>query len=286
MNCPNCSLPVEADAAFCGNCGHQLQPSAAAIQTDRVHEVPAYAVAQPYQHLGEPQALACLLLGVTGSVGALFVPILGISLGALGLVIGTLARTAPRRLIGSFGLITSAAAVLLGLVVWAYAVQNLKAQQTKAAQTASEVMTASELSTPCYTLDFTEKLNITNGPASCNMNAFNGPSLAASTDAYKVFASKSSVTDSKSFTTTAQRAIEQDIEANLPGFVIDEQRIGAFAGSPAYIVKASDKKNRVALVEAAVLRPVSSGENIFILVHATNGDSTDLSILEAQWQWK
>jgi len=28
-NCPNCGAPVQADATFCGNCGHQLQPAAA-----------------------------------------------------------------------------------------------------------------------------------------------------------------------------------------------------------------------------------------------------------------
>jgi len=118
------------------------------------------------------------------------------------------------------------------------------------------------------------------------MEAFNGTTVNSSTDAYKIYANTSQTTNAGNFTNLAKAGLEKDIKDNLPGFTLDTEQATQFAGSPAYMVFASDKAQGVAVVEAAVLHQVAVGDNVFILVHAINGSSVDLNTLEAQWQWK
>jgi hypothetical protein len=118
------------------------------------------------------------------------------------------------------------------------------------------------------------------------MSAFNSSAPDNSTDAYKVYASQSPQTNAANFTGLIKPAIEKDVADDLPGFAISSERVAQFAGSPAYIVTTFDKATDVSVVEAGVLHQAGNGENVFILVHAANGHNADLSILEAQWQWK
>lgn len=226
-----------------------------------------------------------LLLGAAGIIGAMFIPLLGIGFGVAGLVMGSLSRNSTKRHLSTLGLVAAGLAILAGLSTWAYAVQQLNARQNDTGVQQSSTAHA-ELITPCYALNFVHKLNIQHNPPSCDAKAYNNQTLETSTQVYKISAVKSVIYDAGSFNTVAKNALEKDIAANLPGFAIDSQRVGAFAGSPAYIINASDKKRGIAIVEAAVLRKVSTGDNIFLLVHAVNGESVDLTQLEAEWQWK
>ncbi|MFO0781832.1 MAG: zinc ribbon domain-containing protein [Candidatus Saccharimonadales bacterium] len=87
MNCPNCTQLIEDDAAFCGNCGHQLaahtpegKPVGSHIASVLAHQTesgtrdfqaaPSYAVATPLQHAGEVQAVLSVLLGALAIAGA------------------------------------------------------------------------------------------------------------------------------------------------------------------------------------------------------------------------
>lgn len=117
------------------------------------------------------------------------------------------------------------------------------------------------------------------------MNAFNGPSLEASTKAYKVYASQISTVNQETFNTFAKQAVQKDVASNLPGFTINKEQFTSFAGSPAYIVQTSDKQN-VMVTEAVVLRQTRAGANIFVLVQASTKGQADLSTLEAQWRWR
>ena len=284
MNCPNCNQSVEADATFCGNCGQQLQAAAATANVP----VPNYAVTAPSQHAGEMKALLALLFGITGIVGSLFMALIGLALGIAGLVMGTMSRSSTKRGLSTVGLAVSSLAILVGLGVWTYAIKHNQSRSNDIASAQSNIPAnlAADLSTPCYSIGFVSQLNISNSPPSCDMKAFNGQSLASSSDAYKIFANKAQIGNATTFATIAKQAIEKDIKNSLPGFVIDSQRLTTFAGSPAYVVNVSDPRHNIAAVEAAVLHQVGTGDNVFILVHATNGDTTDLRTLEAQWQWK
>ncbi|HSX45926.1 MAG TPA: zinc ribbon domain-containing protein [Candidatus Saccharimonadia bacterium] len=278
MECPNCKQPVEAGAAFCGNCGYRLQAQA---------DQQAMAAAASTERSGENRALLSVIFGAFGLAGSLFVAIAGLILGITGLVMGTTARSGTKRGLSTVGIVLSSLSLLAGLAVWTYAISHdasVKKEHAAAADGPSTV--TSNVTTPCYSLSFADKLNVNQTSDSCDMKAFNGDTLEDSTEAYKVYASKSSISSAGSFSGLAKQAIEKDMKANLPTYAIGDEHVGSFAGSPDYVVVASDKSQHVTVAEAAVLHPVKSGDNIFILVHAINGDKADFSALEAQWQWQ
>jgi fumarate reductase subunit D len=296
MNCSNCQLPLDEGAAFCGNCGYPVHyrgknhglsaPIAHAGATAVAAQMPAYALAKPAFHSGEIKAILSLLFGVVGIVGALLTVLVGLVFGIIGLVLGTMAHRTIRHRLSMVGSVLSTLAILVNLVVWGYLVQH--AQQAKRASLAagSQTVASATLDTPCYHTGFVDQLNISNAAGSCDMNAFNGPTAADSTDAYKVLSDQVALVTENNFETFAQRAIEKDVQVNLPSFTIQSERYTAFAGSPAYVVTTHDTSRDVAVVEAAVLHESSNGSNVFVLVHATGGAPADLNTIEGQWQWK
>lgn len=286
MNCSNCSQPIETGATFCGNCGYKLQLESANAAT-----VPEYAVPKPGQGGGETKALLAVIFGVIGIAGAVLMAVLGLIFGFAGIAMATMSRSSARRRLSNAGLFISSLAIIVGLGVWVYAIRtadkNLATRQP-IASSASPVATieASDLSTPCYSLGFVDKLRISNNADSCDMKAFNGISLDTSTNAYKIYSSKSEVTTTKAFNILAKKAIEKDVAENLAGFSVAGQNESTFAGSPSYQFTLMDSSHNIALVEAAVFHQTSSGNNVFIIIHALNGKTVDLQTLEAEWQWK
>lgn len=308
MNCPNCHQVVDVGAAFCGNCGQALQvtdltPIAQASQNQSATQtddslssqplvaaaggVPPYAFSIPAQHIDETKALLALLLGIAGLVGALFFALLGLTLGVIGIIMGTLSRSSTKRGLSTVGIMASSVAILAALAVWAYAIkQNSQTNHKVAAQNSAPAITTSDLTTPCYSVGFVDKLNVNNSSNSCDMKAFNGQTIEASTDAYKIYANQSGVTNATMFTAIAKQAIDKDVKTNLPNFSITNERVASFAGSPAYAAIAVDKSHDVAVIEEAVFHKVAHGDNVFVLVHAIAGKTADILTLEAQWQWK
>lgn len=325
MDCPNCHQPTETGAAFCGNCGQSLQqnesappapppaplsPIARVINSPPAPSdpqpkigvpivagtgagaagVPGYALATPAQHAGETKALLSLLFGIAGVVGALFMALIGLGLGITGIIMGTMSRSSSKRGLSTAGLIFSSLAVLASLAVWTYAIKHdprLSQNTTPANHSATApAVAASGISTPCYSAGFVDKFNVSNVANSCDMKAFNGATINSSTDAYKIYADTSQIVNAGNYASIFKSALDKDVKDSLPGFTTDSEMATQFAGSPAYVVNTSDKVHGVAIVEAAVWHQVSTGNNIFILVHAVNGQSADLNTLEAQWQWK
>lgn len=248
----------------------------------------SYATERPGQHSNN-KALLALLLGIAGTIGSLFMALIGLTLGILGLVMGTISRSGAKKSLSTAGLIVSSLAILASLAAWAYAAKQDPVLQLASRSMAHDItalaVAASSLSTPCYSVGFVDKLNISNDTGSCDMDAFNGSAIGSSTNAYKIYANQSTA-NSHDFVSIVKPAIEEDIRDNLPGFTINARRMSRFAGSPAYMVNAFDKASGVAVVEAAVLHRVGNGDNVFILVHAANSPTADLGTLEAQWQWK
>ncbi|HWB38862.1 MAG TPA: zinc ribbon domain-containing protein [Candidatus Saccharimonadales bacterium] len=288
MNCPNCQQIIEPGAAFCGNCGQSLQATSAADTKSPAHGLPAYAAATPVQQGGETKAVLSTVFGPLGVVGAIFIPIIGVACGIVGVVLGTMARP-TKKAMGTVGVSLSSLAILAGLATWVYAVQQAQLHSKTAANVSHQLPSASVaangLSTPCYTTGFAGKFNVSNSNGSCDMAAFNGASLTSSTNIYKIYANKSNVISDASFNTLAKQAIEKDVHTNLAGFKIVKEQATQFSGSTAYEVTAVDKSNGTAVLEAAVYHPTASGYNVFVIVHAIVGDTSDLQTLEGQWQW-
>ncbi len=312
MNCPKCSQPIENGAAFCGNCGQPIQvappvppaspiaqvinnqmPAAAPAPAPNYaapagnHAVPTYAIATQAQHSGEMKALWSVICGVFGVAGALLIPILALALGVAGLVLGTMTRHSTHRRMSTIGIVISALAILGGLAGWAYNISQDPAMQEKTTHSAPKTSsTAASVSTPCYSLGFTTKLEVKNDPDSCDLQAYDGATYEKSTTIYKVYANNIKGLDETNLNVSAKAAIEKDVQAPLPGFVIDTQGATNFAGSPAYFAKASNKTTNIAVTEAAVFHKTSNGYNLFILVHGAYGKDAGLDELEAEWQWQ
>jgi hypothetical protein len=324
MNCPRCNESVESGAAFCGNCGQalgfqqplppqpptpqtnqpvaQFQPPAhagqvfnnaapnpqAAASNFVPAGAPAYALSAPAQHSGETKALLSLILGIIGLLLCI-IPIAGLALAITGLILGTLTRHSHKKTLSTLGLIFSSLAILASLGFWTYAILNSKnnaAKNNVSGNNTAAVATAS-IKTPCYNIDFVHEMNTDSDKSdSCDVRVYEGATIEQSNDVYKVYGNEVSNITEATFYNSAKAAIEKDVSSTLPGFTIATERVGTFAGSPAYIVNVSQNQTQIAVVEAAVLHKVGAGYNVFSVVHATKGQTTDLKALETQWQWK
>ncbi|HEY5152764.1 MAG TPA: zinc ribbon domain-containing protein [Candidatus Saccharimonadales bacterium] len=285
--------PIEQVISQTGpdNISAPVAPLAVAGTNGAAAGVPSYAMVKPGQHRGETKALLALLLGIGGIIGALFFIPIGLALGITGLVMGTISRSSSKRGLSTAGLVFSSAAILASLAFWTYAIKHdprfsQNTTSTKSHGITAPAVAASDVSTPCYSAGFVDKFNVSNNTDSCDMSAFNGTTLDNSTNAYKVYADTSQTVTPQDYATIFKQALDKDVRSSLPGFTIDSEKPGNFAGSLAYIINTSDKVHGVAVVEAAVLHRAGPGENVFVLVHAVNGRAADLTTLEAEWQWK
>jgi membrane protein implicated in regulation of membrane protease activity len=310
LDCPNCGQPVDAGALFCGNCGQALQaahsPIAQAVEQDAAKPndyasfgqlatigaaVPAYAISQTHVH-NHVKVILALVFGILAIAGGLFIPIIGLVLGIAGTVLATTATHASGKWLKITALVVSIIGLLTALGVWAYVANTNPKSHPEEAQKAAVVgssanaVTEIGLTTPCYAVSFPLKLNVANSRGSCEMNAYNGSSMEASTNVYKVLTSTSATITATNFTVIAEKALQTDIAENLPGFTIYGQGSGTFAGSQAYFINAANSSSGIAVEEAAVLHSSAAGPGLFVLVHLTFGTSTNLSALESNWQWK
>lgn len=288
MDCPNCHELVESNARFCGNCGQRLHLRRLGTASLRSYNS-GYTLTLALRHSAETMTLMSVLCGLAGLAGALFVPVMGLALGVAGLMLGTVSRIYLNKSLRIIGLLLSALAVVVSLAAWTYAVRSdprINPAVTRAVPADSSLKAVAELSTPCYSLGFVDELNVSNAAASCDASAFNGRTAAASTNAYKVYASTADIATANDFNNLAKMAVEKDVHENVPGYKVTNERYTTFAGSPAFVLTASDIAGQVSMVEAVVLHESLGGKNIFVIVHANTGPAADLQILESQWQWK
>lgn len=287
MNCPKCSEPVEVGASFCGNCGQQIQ-----LADPNAQGVPNYALPPAGQAVKETKALLSVIFGIVGTLGTLLMPVIGLVLGTMGIAMGTMTRRSNKRRVSTAGIVISSFAVLIGLYTGVYGANSTMIISDKTAEsdtsTTPETITytSAALSTPCYSLNFVDRLNISNAKDSCDLKALDGQKLENSNEVYKIFASKSDIANASTLNILGKKALEKDVKDTLPGFVIDSQLATTFAGSPAYVINASDATNNVAVIEEIVLHQTGGDKNLFVLLHAQEGKTTDLQTLEGQWQWK
>ena len=309
MNCPNCHEPVESGSAFCGNCGHSFSLSTISQvlgnespDTGQAHsffpvtstagaaiKLPSYAIPNTAEQRNHLRASLSLVLGLIGVAGSMTMPLAGVVLGFGGIVLATLSMRSFKHLLSQLGLVASIISVLIGSATWVYAVTNNQNQTDKNNRSInttnnSLAQATNSLTTPCYNLKFSTKVNVENVADSCFMNAFNAANMSQSTDAYKILATNSSVTINN-FVVVAKQSIEADVKQSLKGFTISKEMAGIFAASPAYFVTA-DNGAGVSVIEAAVLHLTKHGENFFVLVHAVNGSSVDLLDLQLGWSWE
>jgi uncharacterized Zn finger protein (UPF0148 family) len=259
---------------------------AAAATQASVKPLPAYAIAYP--HPKQHHAAIALALGIIGIGAGLIVAILGIFLGIAGIILSTTSYKKSSKGLKISSLTVSVLALLVGIGVWVHAVSTDPgdhSQKVVEAPTANGISVFS-VTTPCYSVGFSTELNVNNLKGSCAMNAYNGASVSSSTDIYKVLTNHVSGLNQSNFAALTKKAIESDISKNLPGFNIFSESATQFAGDRAYYVQATDSVQNVAIIEEGILSSSkSSPDNLFVIVHVTEGSSTSLSNLQNTWQW-
>lgn len=276
--------PVAASEALLQGIGNQLVGASVSKQPIPLYARPA--IAQQKDHF---RAALAVVFGILGIVSSLIMPFVGIVLSIAGVVTGTMSRRYLKRGLGMAGIFISIVGVFASMGTWAYAVSSSARHQQIVKASAqktndSPVLAANELSTPCYQIKFTDRLNVQNTNGSCNMNAFDGSSLDVSHSAYKVYATQSAVAPA-AFANLAKTALERDIAQSMPSYHIVDQQSTVFSGSPAYIVYAVNNEG-VSLLEAAVLHAGNNTANFYVIVHATIDGTASLHDLELGWQWQ
>ncbi|MHB1865210.1 MAG: hypothetical protein ACYCPS_03555 [Candidatus Saccharimonadales bacterium] len=281
--CPKCNQTIENGAFFCGNCGFKLVPNLPNQTIASESAIPRYAV--PSTHHKQHWAAMSLAFGILGICGGLLIPILGVVLGLVGLVLITSSFKMTHGWLKLTGSVLPALALLFSIGIWVFvATHNTKQTINGNYQTANGVSTMS-VTTPCYTLSFNTYLNVNNNSGSCALNAYNGPSLASSTDVYRVLASETSTVNLSNFDSLSKQSLLTNVTKNLPGFIVTDEASSIFSGNPAYFVQALNSSSGVAVIEESVFHQNSSKDNFFLIVHALNSKSANLSDVETSWRW-
>lgn len=280
--CPSCNQIVEDGAIYCGNCGYKLMPNVQPVTPVTSSGLPSYAV--PKTHHKQHWAAIALIFGLLGIGGGFIVPILGISFGVIGLIFATSSLKLTHGWLKSIGLVVPLVALLLsiGVLVNIYS-HNAKLVSSSTQSGTSNGVATISVTTPCYSLIFNTELNVNNS-GSCSLNAYNSTTFQSSSDVYKIIASQIQGLSTSNFDNFVAQAIKSDISKHLSSFNITNKASSIFSGSPAYYVTAIDKSSGISFIEEAILHN-SKKDNLFVIVHALNGQTINLNNLETTWQW-
>jgi hypothetical protein len=322
MNCPRCSEDVEAGALYCGNCGFHmpaaesnqasvpLPPSSSvplppssegqvplSVQPDAgqppLPPIPSYAVVNPVKQKAEGRTTLGLVLSVLSVPGAI-IPFIGGALAVCGLVISTSSRGAlAKKSMSNLAVAFAALGLIASVGSYVYNINQYNDRQTAGDNSITQmtkergddvVSTTKVLDTPCYRTSVPAVANASSPGEGCSSQAYNAATLDASTNAYNLQAVTQANLTAENLATAGKEVAGSYLTSSLPGFSVTSQQSGTFAGSPAYYINAKNAQS-VTVEMAIVVRKVAHGENVFVLVHAVNGQA-DLSVIEQSWEWK
>jgi len=316
MECPRCAEPVDAAAAYCGNCGIALQQSplsstlvptpfqppasVVSIPSDvgPAHEPapPTYAVVRPDRHALETKSMATLIISVL-ALPASVLPVAGWILGGVGIVAATILR--PRlahKAIANVAIVFGVLAALLSGGVFAYNVQQYNKQQqmediqrqtAQAASVADDAIVASSsvVNTPCYSVDVGNLQAAESDSMSCRARAYTGSTLLSASEALTIEAVTQRSLTEASLAATGKEIADNYLSTALSKLEITSQGISKFAGSPAYHIQGK-QGNGADVDMLLVLHESVHGENAFVLTYATSGSDTGLEQIESSWVWR
>lgn len=264
----------------------QLQPATGQIEGPSINN----SAATPVQFntppvLAESQqstkAIAAFVLGIVGCVGWL-IPIVGVTLGILAIVFGTISLKSPRRVLAIIGMVLAVPVIAISIFFWVKGTQQyLKTHSSSTgSSTAATATPLQVITSPCYSTKIPAALQVTQTAGSCTFNAAD----AVSGDTYQVKVLRAPQLTKENLSQVA-KADAQNVVNVIPGGSIASQNNSVFASSPAYTIslKATDGSKGV----IDYIYQTTTYGNLVIVYHALrSANSVDFRTIESNWAWK
>jgi hypothetical protein len=249
---------------------------------------PAYGSPAEFHKPGGGKAIASFVLGVVGLLVWL-VPILGLIVGILAVVFGTMSTKSGHRKLAISGVVLGGIAIALSLFFFAYNVQQLSEapkrdvalQSTQPTSvTSTDQAGMQSISTPCFMTTLSAEVAVTKSPTSCS---FDG--VTQSSDERWVV---KALTARPVGTDTQLSAVAKDDMSNvlslIPGGYIVDQELTSFAGKTAYAFQIASSEGQGS-ARISYIRHTNNQYNLFIVGRFVNVGDDSLSPVEVNWKW-
>lgn len=243
---------------------------------------PGHQAVVNLSHRSEAKAIAGLICGVMALPASLYIPILGLALGVLGLALSTISLSEHKRKLPIIGIVFSSLAIVAALGIFVYNLEKAQKSQDAAgsSSTAAAVIGSPSalvtIKTPCFSVKIPGGLN-NYTPTGCGFDsegvgneytvgALNNPGIAAS-----------------NFKAAADKLIASGASDAKASIISESQT--SFVGSPAIsaIMQVSDTS--AYMVIDAVLHTTTK-DNVFLVIRSENNDPRPtLGTLSSTWQW-
>lgn len=319
MPCPNCHQTTSPGAAFCGNCGYQLNgaqaPQPPVAPQPQTTIAPAAQPVSPATPLAPPataafavqpapqpsyvgstlpagqtdnasqnngKATAAFVMAVLGCVGWL-IPLVGVILGILALIFGTLSLKSRRRVLAIIGIVLAVPVIAVSIFFWVRAAQQVlknHASPLSGLTTSSTSQSLQTISSPCYTTKIPANLTVTQTAGSCTFRALN----STSGEEYEVKVLQIPQLSIANLAQDAQTDAKNIVNAT-PGGSISDQQVSTFSGSPAYTISIKATDGSAGTID--YIYDTTLQGNLVIVFHAQrSGAHTGLATIENNWSWQ
>lgn len=257
--------------------------------------VPGYAVANPEQHKTETKAMIALILGILSIPGAI-VPLVGLVLATSAFILAAISRPKlVKKRMATLAFVFAGIGLLATAAAFAYNFNTLRNQAAgnnsgetsgiaPADADAASGVSGKVADTACYSVVIPDFPTVDTVADSCSFEAYNKSSMTTSTDGLLVSAiSNPEVTEAK-LKQVGEQIADEYVASGYQGVKVASQGLGTVLDSPAYIIKANFDGGKIHM--AVVLHPTAHGENVFIMVHATESGEADIAKFTKSWEWR
>lgn len=228
------------------------------------------------------KAIVAFVLGVLGCVGWL-IPLVGVILGVLALVFGTIALKSQRRVFAIIGIALAVPVIAVSIFFWVRAAQHVLKSRSSPLSGLTTQSTSSGLqsiTSPCYTTKIPASLTVTQTSGSCTFQALN----STSGEEYVVKVLQIPQLSISNLPQAAQTDAK-NIENSIPGGSISNQQSSTFSGSPAYTIGLTATDKSAGTIDYIYDTTIQG--NLVIIFHTQrSGKNADLSTIENNWAWQ
>jgi hypothetical protein len=227
------------------------------------------------------KGIIAFVLGVLGCIGWL-IPLVGVTLGVLALVFGTIALKSKKKVFAIIGIALAVPVIAVSIFFWVRAAQSvLKSKSTTVSGLVTKSTSSSlqTVTTPCYTTKIPTSLTMTKTANSCTFDAVDNKTGQDYEVKVLQVAGLSPANLHASVQTDAQNIVNI-----TPGSSIASQKATTFAGSPAYLYNLKRTDGSAGILDY-IFNTTLQGNLVIIFITQNNAKSLSLSTIENNWSW-